>query len=105
MKKKREICDCNGIPVSVGSKVRVLSVPDWLLKQVPRNETGNLQNAVSNVFEITEIDEWGGAWVEISWLGYDQEICHQSLSLDANEMEVVEVNTPSGTYRDRDPHR
>lgn len=97
MKIEREISDCNGIPVYVGTKVRVLSVPDWLLKQIPQNETENLQKSIGNVFEITEIDEWGGAWVEISWLGYDQEICHQSLSLDANDMEVVEVKTPSGT--------
>ncbi len=61
-----------------------------MLEQVPKNETGNLKNAVGNVFKITEIDEWGGAWVEISWLGHDKETCYQGLSLDADEMEVVE---------------
>ena len=40
-------------------------------------------------FEVYEIDEWGGAWVEKWWsLAVGESISH-SLGLEACEMEVI----------------
>ncbi len=92
MNKDKDICDCNGVPVEVGSKVKVISVPDTLLNKIPENEVANLKSMIGKVFTVYEIDEWGGVWVE-KWFGGDSDVPnYHSLSLDSNEMEVIESN-------------
>ena len=41
------------------------------------------------VFEVYEIDEWGGAWVEKWWRAADGTSSSHSLGLGPNQMEVV----------------
>ncbi len=87
--------DCRGTPVTVGSLVRVLSIPTWLFERIPPEEHADLRSMLGEVFEVYELDEWGGAWVEKWWNGPGESHGH-SLSLAAEEMEVVDVS-PDGT--------
>jgi len=43
-----------------------------------------VRSMLGEVFEIYEIDEWGGAWVQYQ---------SHSLSLESDEMELVEGQT------------
>jgi hypothetical protein len=78
-----------GQAVSVGTRVRVLEVTPYLKDRLPAQEWQRLQSMVGEVFEVYEIDEYGGTWVE-KWFESEDEgrHCH-CLALDATEMEVV----------------
>lgn len=40
------------------------------------------------IFEVYDVDEWGGAWVEKWWHESDDEASSHSLGLSPSEMEV-----------------
>jgi hypothetical protein len=77
------------MPLSVGTRVRVLEIAAYLRERLPPDEWERLQTMVGEVFEVCEIDEYGHAWVE-KWFQSDEEgrYCH-SLALEPHEMEVV----------------
>jgi hypothetical protein len=88
MKAKRPV-DCHGRTVEVGMRVRVLRVSPSLQKEIPPDEWQNLQSMVGEVLEVSEIDEYGSAWVEKTWdTGADRRLSH-SLALAADEMEIA----------------
>jgi hypothetical protein len=78
-----------GVPLSVGTRVRVLEIAAYLKERLPSDEWARLQTMVGEVFEVSEIDEYGQAWVE-KWFQSDEEgrYCH-SLALESHEMEAV----------------
>ncbi len=81
--------DVTGRPVRVGDVVRVLKIADFLARELPADEFSQLQSMVGQLFPITRIDEWGGAWVEMaSGQEPDDAMTHQ-LMLSADEMELV----------------
>ena len=82
--------DCKGRPVEVGTKVRVLELPDWLRRDLPPEGWTDLSTMVGEVFEIIEIDEYGSAWVEKVWPDADGGSHSHSLALASHEMEIVE---------------
>jgi hypothetical protein len=45
---------------------------------------------LGEVFEVYEIDEWGGVWVEKAFLSPPGQYQSHSLSLASDEMELVE---------------
>ena len=49
------------------------------------------------VFPVTEIDKWGGAWVELEVPVDANHFQSHSLSLAANEMELVSSPVEGGT--------
>lgn len=59
------VTDRHGQPVTVGSHVRVLSIPESVLRPLPPDERADLESMLGEVFEVYEIDEWGQAWKPI----------------------------------------
>ena len=84
-----EARDINGTPVRVGTRVRVLKISPSVLSQLPESEAECARSMEGEVFEVYEIDEWGGAWVEKSWLTDDGTATPHSLGLGPGQMEVV----------------
>jgi hypothetical protein len=81
--------DRTGRAVAVGARVRVLAISPFLKERLPAEDWQALQGMVGDVFEVSQIDEYGWAWVE-KWFESDEEgrFCH-SLALASDEMEVV----------------
>jgi hypothetical protein len=78
--------DCNGRPVNVGTRVRVLVVARFLKQELPPDEWRELETMVREVFEVFEIDEWVEKW----WDAGDGQRHSHSLALESDEMEVAE---------------
>jgi hypothetical protein len=81
MSEVKQVLDRNGKPVVVGSRVRVVEVAPFLNRDLPPDEWGCVRSMLGQVFEVYEIDKWGGAWVQYQ---------SHSLSLASDEMERVE---------------
>jgi ureidoglycolate lyase len=63
----RRPVDRNGRPVSVGDRVRVLSLSgDWF-DQLPEDERTDVASMIGEIFPVDDIDEWGQAWVGKGW--------------------------------------
>ena len=84
---KPSVLDRLGRPVSVGTRVRVLSVPASLMESLPAEEQEQVASMVGEVFEVYEI-EAQAAWVEKVWRTPDGEESH-ALALATNEMELA----------------
>ena len=81
--------DKNGAAVRVGTRVRVLKISESVLSQLPQSEADCVRSMEGETFEVYEIDEWGGAWVEKLWRTEDGTSSSHSLGLGPNQMEVV----------------
>ncbi len=84
-----EAHDISGKPVRVGTQVRVLKISDEVLSQLPESEADAARLMEGAVLEVYEIDEWGGAWVEMSWPEDDGKPVSHSLGLGPEQMQVV----------------
>jgi hypothetical protein len=84
MPEAKQVLDCHGKPVLVGSRVRVVAIAAFLERDLPPEEWESVRSMLGEVFEVYEIDEWGGAWVQYQ---------SHSLSLASDEMELVESQT------------
>ena len=56
--------DRNGTTVEVGIKVRVLKISESVFNRLSDDEALRVRSMEGESFEVYEIDEWGGAWVE-----------------------------------------
>jgi hypothetical protein len=92
--------DINGTPVYVGSRVRVLKISNSVLALLSEADAEATRAMFGSVLEVTEIDEFGGAWVEDSWQGADGVAVFHSLGLGPQQMEVV---SESDEESDEDP--
>ena len=90
-----EVRDINGVAVRVGTSVRVLKISDSVLSQLPESEAEAARLMEGEVLEVYEIDDWGGAWVEKSWLDADGRLVSHSLGLGPGQMEVVPSSSDS----------
>jgi hypothetical protein len=84
-----ETRDINGAVVRVGTRVRVLKISASVLSQLPPSEAECARSMEGEIFEVYEIDEWGGAWVEKWWRTDEGTSSSHSLGLGPNQMEVV----------------
>ena len=84
-----EARDINGTVVRVGTRVRVLKISPSVLSQLPESEAECARSMEGEIFEVYEIDEWGGAWVEKWWRAGDGTSSSHSLGLGPTQMEVV----------------
>jgi len=91
MSEVREVVDCAGRRVEVGTHVRLLKIEGNLLNDVPEEEFNDLRSMIGQVFIVSEIDEYGSAWIEKSWELSPGEIHGHSIALGASEMEVVDT--------------
>jgi hypothetical protein len=88
--------DKHGHLVSIGARVRLLELSDHFLESLPPDEVEDVRSLIGEVFEVTEIDQHGRAWIGKGWSSPDEGLYRgHSLSPDANEMEVVNGNEPS----------
>jgi hypothetical protein len=81
--------DRNGRPVSVGTRVRVISVPHTVLEDLDPTERWRVASMVGETFEVYDVDAWGGAWVEKWWHESQDKATSHSLGLNPSEIEVV----------------
>ena len=88
-KDDEEAQDRNGKPVYVGTRVRVLKISESVLAELPDSEAECARSMQGEVFEVYEVDEWGGAWVEKMWRTEDGTTTSHSLGLGPGMMEVV----------------
>ena len=84
-----EARDVNGAVVRVGTRVKVLEISASVLSQLPQSEADCARSMQGEIFEVYEIDEWGGAWVEKWWKDTDGTSASHSLGLGPTQMEVV----------------
>lgn len=70
--------------------MRVLKIAAWLERQIPANEFARLSSLVGQVLPISEIDEWGAAWIEAEFPHSPGRIHSHDLALDSDEMELGE---------------
>lgn len=81
--------DHKGTLVTVGTQVRVLSVPSSVLSYLSQVEAARVKSMVGEVLEVYEIDAYGSAWVQKWWHDSAEEADSHSLALSPQEMEVV----------------
>ena len=68
----------------------VVAIAAFLERDLPPEEWECVRSMLGEVFEIYEIDEWGGAWVQYQ---------SHSLSLESDEMELVEGQTQANANK------
>jgi hypothetical protein len=81
--------DRHGRAVSAGTRVRVLVVRPSVLDRLDELERQRVASMIGETFEVYEVDQWGGAWVEKWWRESDSESTSHSLGLAPDEIEVV----------------
>jgi hypothetical protein len=83
--------DRNGRNVSVGARVRIVSLSDSFLLSLPEDEIDDVRSMIGEVFEVYEIDKYGCAWVGKGWMNEDGgDYRGHSVALEPEEMEVVD---------------
>ena len=83
--------DRNGREVTVGTRVRVISLSQSFLDSLPDDEKDDVKSMIGEVFEVYEIDEYGSPWVGKGWDSEDGESYRgHHVALDSAEMEVVD---------------
>ena len=60
--KKLPPIDVNGVGLRAGMHVRILTIPDWLIHDLPPEEVGRLMEVKGTVMQIAKFDEFGYAW-------------------------------------------
>lgn len=81
--------DKHGNEVKVGSRVRVIEIDPGITANLSKEEARDISSMLNEVFEVYEIDEYGGAWVEKLWGRGEGQTESHSLSLSSSEMELV----------------
>ena len=81
--------DINGNPVFVGSRVRVLKISNAVLSLLSEADAEATRAMEGSVLEVSEIDEFGGAWVEDTWQDASGTTVTHSLGLGPQQMEMV----------------
>lgn len=74
----------------VGDQVKLLSLSGQWLLDLPEEEKIDVMSMIGEIFEITEIDEYGHPWIGKSWLNEAGDACRgHSIALESHEMELV----------------
>ena len=56
--------DFEGNEIKVGNVVKILKIPEWLIHDLDTESAKIVKSCEGANMEITEIDEYGYAWVE-----------------------------------------
>lgn len=71
--------------------MKLLSIDESLLIKLPENEVEELKTMIGKTFEVYEIDEWGGVWVQQEFEGpTENHVGSHHLNLESHEMEIIE---------------
>jgi hypothetical protein len=88
--------DAYGRPVLQGTRVRLLSLSGEWFDNLPADEKADVLSMIVDVFEVTEIDEYGYPWIGKSWSdAAEGEWRGHSIALESHEMEVVDEACPA----------
>lgn len=49
--------------IPLGSRVRVVHLPDWLLHDLPESEQAEMRACIGQIAAIQEIDSYGYLWI------------------------------------------
>lgn len=49
--------------IGIGDYVKLIDLPDWLLKDIPDDEVAEIIECIGKVAQITEIDKFGYYWI------------------------------------------
>ena len=52
-----------GIEIDIGDVVRLLSIPQWLIRDLPEDEQRDMIAFVGSTAVVTEIDDHGYYWI------------------------------------------
>ena len=84
-----EIKDHLGRSVRVGSRVKVLTVSEAVLRSLPDDERALVREMIGAVFDVEEIDSHGQAWVTKWWKHGPRHSTSHGIGLSSSEIEVV----------------
>lgn len=56
--------DAKGQALAVGDSVKILRIPDWLLKCIDRDSIPSIKSCEGQVLVICDVDDYGYFWVE-----------------------------------------
>ena len=76
----------------VGDLVKILSIPDWLVADLPASEKAGILSCVGTEMVISEIDQWGGIWVGFGGVAEGEDSATytgQSFLVEPNRIELV----------------
>jgi hypothetical protein len=88
MQQPNATTDRSGRPITVGTRVRVLEIPESLVANLPVEERADVESMLGAVFEVYEIDDFGSAWVEKVWDESDGS-CSHAIGFAPHEMELA----------------
>ena len=54
--------DANGASVAIGDRVEILTIPHWLVHDLPLEDQTHLKTYERNIVSIAEIDRFGYLW-------------------------------------------
>lgn len=96
--------DAYGRPVLQGTRVRLLSLSGEWFDNLPADEKADVLSMIGEVFEVTEIDEYGYPWIGKSWPDATEGKWRgHSIALESQEMEVVDEVSPALCVTDTRP--
>ena len=81
--------DVHGNVVTVGASVRVLAVKSSIPDRLAPDEAERVLSMTGEILKVAEIDEWGGVWVTKWWDEGGGHSQSHSMSLTAEQMELV----------------
>ena len=67
----------------------MLKINESVFNRLPDDEAARVRSMEGESFEIYEVDEWGGAWVEKWWYHTDNESQSHSLGLAPVQIEII----------------
>ncbi len=84
-----EAKDVDGEIVREGARVRVLVIRESVIARLSPEERADVLSMKGEIFEVSEIDEFGSAWVTKWWKDGEDTSHSHSLGLAASEMKLV----------------
>lgn len=90
------------VPFAVGDVVRLVSVGEWLLKDLLPAEQMGILSCVGELMTITEIDPWGSIWVGFGRTmedGEDARYVGQWFIVEPDRIELVSTESRRSTPR------
>lgn len=82
--------DINNKEIKEGDYVKVLTIDPSNFSNLNEQELSEVMSLVGEILEVYEIDNYGGAWVSKEWQTSETEIMSHSISLNKNEMLLIE---------------
>jgi hypothetical protein len=83
--------DCNGNPVVLGARVRLLGLSGKWLDALPNDERERIRSMIGETFRIDEIDDFGSPWITKEFVADgSRHVLSHSIALATDEMLVVD---------------